>query len=140
MLEWREAAAATKEVPVPFDELEAEVVAAGVKLRAVRTTPRPTTDENNVLLAIVMDGRALLQAKEGVEPRVEVARYQHEMCGSFCSFTSLTGGAGRRTDGRATQFGPSVVRPLLETSHLSFINLMTEHHDKPPTCRRFDCW
>ena len=67
MLEWREAAAATKEVPVPFDELEAEVVvAAAVKLRAVRTTPRPTTDENNVLLAIVKDGRALLQAKEGV--------------------------------------------------------------------------
>lgn len=66
MLEWREAAAATKEVPVLVDVLEAEVVAAGVKLRAVRTTPRPTTDENNVLLAIVKDGRALLQAKEGV--------------------------------------------------------------------------
>ena len=100
MLEWREAAAATKEVPVLVDELEAEVVAAGVKLRAVRTTPRPTADENNVLLAIVKDGRALLQAKEGVlEPRVEVAADTNtKMCGSFCSF-ALTGGAGRRTDG-----------------------------------------
>lgn len=70
MLEWREAAAAAavaaKEVLVLVDVLEVEVVAAGVKLRAVRTTPRPTTDENNVLLAIVKDGRALLQAKEGV--------------------------------------------------------------------------
>lgn len=56
MLEWREAAAATavaaKEVPVLVDELEAELGAAEVKLRAVRTTPRPTTDENTVLLAI----------------------------------------------------------------------------------------
>ena len=58
MLEWREAAAAatvlaTATKGVLFEELEAEVVAAEVvKLRAVRTTPRPATDENTVLLAI----------------------------------------------------------------------------------------
>jgi len=88
VLEWREAAAATKEVPVPFDELEAEVVAAAVKLRAVRTTPRPTTDENTVLLAIVKDDCVLLQAEEGVGASGGGCPddYQHEMCGSLCSF------------------------------------------------------
>ena len=86
MLEWREATAATMEVPVLVDELEAEVVAAEVKLRAVRTTPRPTTDENIVILAIVKDECVLLQARGVWEPRVEGAQNQHEMCGSFCSF------------------------------------------------------
>ena len=41
-----------------------EVVAAD-KLRAVRMTPRPTTDENTVLLAIVEGICALLRAKWG---------------------------------------------------------------------------
>ena len=41
------------------------------KLRAVRTTPRPTADENTVLLAIFRGVCVLMQAKEGAESQVE---------------------------------------------------------------------
>ena len=125
MLEWREATAATMEVPVLVDELEAEVVAAEVKLRAVRTTPRPTTDENIVLLVIVKGGLVLLQAKRGVgasgggcsEPTRDVRQFlQFRLTGAGDGWTAR--------------------RPFARPA----ISLSLSHHDKPPTCRRFDCW
>ena len=55
VLEWREAATepagATKEVLVE-PKVAPELVVAADKVRALRTTPRPITDENTVLLAI----------------------------------------------------------------------------------------
>jgi len=55
VLEWREAAAepagVTKEVLVE-PKVAPELVVAADKVRALRTTPRPITDENTVLLAI----------------------------------------------------------------------------------------
>lgn len=54
------------------------------KLRAVRTTPRPTTDENTVLLAIFKGIYVQMRANRDAGARVEDKAAQTDMrCDAF---------------------------------------------------------
>lgn len=64
-------AAATKGVLVELELVGADEVEPADKHRAVRTTPRPTTDENTVLLAIFRGIDVLCGQRRAQEPRVE---------------------------------------------------------------------